>query len=92
MYDTLFVKYIIAFVLIYVLTFIEDIDLFKNNYIIVIVVLLLALNMIYLSHEVQYYSLFVLFMNMMILITLILLVHRPKNNIDNIGSSHSQSG
>jgi hypothetical protein len=85
------IKYIIAFVMIYVLTFIEDIDIFKNNYIIVVVILLLGLNVVYLSDEVQYYSLFVLFVNLIILTTLILLVHRPKSNIDNNGSSHSQS-
>lgn len=89
--DDIVIKYIVAFVLIYVLTFIEDIDIFKNNYIIVITIVLLALNVIYLSHEIEYYPVLVLFVNLIILTTVIVLVHRPNNNIDNNVSSRSRS-
>lgn len=85
------IKYTIAFVFVFVLTFIEEIDLLNNPYVVMAILSLLVLNMLYMSDQTELFSLLILYIDIVILTLILLLIHRQKSSRNNSKSNHSQS-
>lgn len=83
------IKYTIAFVFVFVLTFIEEIDLLQNPYVVISILALLVLNLLFISEQNQLYSLLILYVNIIILALILYLIHHQKSSKHNSKSNHS---